>query len=176
MKRPLKFALGGIAGTMLVAAATVYGAGAPTVAGYAARLLGPGVAHAAGMERGWRGHGRGFDRICSDQRNERLESMIQFADAFLKLEPNQTKAWNDLTAALRAGSAKIGETCASMTKNSAPATAPEKLAALETVMTTGVGILHDVRPAFDAFYSTLDTKQKAAIDGLLAHHRHHRRR
>lgn len=172
MKRHTKIVFGWIAAVLLIVAATLYVVGAPTVAGHAARLVGPGVAYAAGRSHGWRrGHGRGLARICGEHRDERLETMVEFADAFLKLEPSQTQAWNGLTAALRAGSARIGETCATLNAGDWPTKAPEKLVAVETIAAAGLGILRDVRPAFDAFYATLDDKQKAALDGLFDRHR-----
>lgn len=185
MKRHTKIVLGGIAASFLIVAGTVYAVGAPTVAGHAARLVGPGVAYAAGEKHGWR-HGRdggfrhgrgggmrhgGLARICGENRGEHLETMIEFADAFLKLEPSQTQAWNGLTAALRAGSNSIGETCATLNSAEMPVKAPEKLAAVETIATAGLNILREVRPAFETFYATLDDKQKAALDGLFNRHR-----
>lgn len=172
MQRRTKFILGGISGALLLAGATVYSVGVPTVAGHAASLIGPKAAMAASGHRGWgRGRGRGFARICGDQRNERLEDGIEFADAFLKLEAGQTEAWNKLTASLRAGSARVGQACDSLKAEGWPEKAPEKLAVAETVMTAGLDIVKEVRPSFEAFYATLDDKQKAALDGLLDRHR-----
>ena len=173
MKRKTKFILGGVGGALLLAGVTVYSIGVPTVAGHAASLVGPRAALAASAHyRGWGHHrGRGFDRICSDQRAERLENGIEFADAFLRLEPSQTEAWNKLTASLRAGSDRVGKACETLQSGGWPEKAPEKLAALETVMTAGLDIVKEVRPSFDAFYATLDDKQKAALDSVLERHR-----
>lgn len=173
MKRRTKYILGGIGAAVLLAGVTVYSVGVPTVAGHAASLVGPKTALAAsGHYRGW-GHrrGRGFGRICSEQRGERLENAIEFADAFLKLEAGQTDAWNKLTTSLRAGSTRVGQACETLKADGWPDKAPEKLAAVETVMTAGLDIVKEVRPSFDAFYATLDDKQKAALDGLLDRHR-----
>lgn len=175
MKRRTKIVLGGLTAAVLLAGTAVYSIGVPTVAGHAAALVGPRMAFAAGEHRGWRqGRHRGFTRICGEQRDERLDDAIEFADAFLRLEPAQTQAWNGLTAALRAGSARIGETCDTVKAGEWPAKAPEKLALAETITTTGLDILREVRPAFDAFYATLDDKQKAALDGLLDRRGHRR--
>ena len=35
-------------------------------------------------------------------------------------------------------------------------------------MATGLGVLREVRTAFDAFYATLDQDQRKVIDGLAA--------
>ena len=173
MKRKTKYILGGIGGALMLAGATVYTVGVPTVAGHAASLIGPKTAMAAsGHYRSW-GHkrGRGFGRICSDQRNERLEDAIEFADAFLKLEGPQTEAWNKLTTSLRSGSARVGQACETLKTEGWPEKAPQKLATLETVMIAGLDIVKEVRPSFDAFYGTLDDKQKAALDSLMERHR-----
>jgi len=37
---------------------------------------------------------------------------------------------------------------------------------------TGLDIVREVRPSFDAFYGTLDAEQKAALDRLVERHRH----
>lgn len=167
MRRRTGVVLGGVAATVLLAAGAVHSVGVPTVAGHAASIFGPGVALAAAGRRGWgHGHGRGIARICGDQRDERLGDALEFADAFLRIEPNQTEAWSRLTAALKSGSARVGEACRSLETDGWPAQAPEKLATLETVMAAGLDIVREVRPAFDQFYATLDDRQKEALDGL----------
>jgi len=176
MKRGIKYVLGGATAAALLVGGTVYSVGVPAVAGHAARVFGPGVAFAAEGPRDWgrHRHGRGFDRICSDQRDARLSDALEFADAFLRIEPNQQAAWANLTAALKAGSARVGEACSAVQANGFPETAPEKLAAVETAATAGLDIIHGIRPAFDQFYATLDDKQKAALDRLFERHRRHR--
>lgn len=173
MKRRTAIILGVTAAILVGGAATVYSVGPYRAAGYAAHMVGPSPAFAHGRQ-GWRRHGgrSGFVHICGEQRDQRLDNAIEFADAFLKLEGPQTEAWNKLTAAMRAGSARVGEACQSISTNGSADSAPAKLAALETVTIAAADIVREVRPAFDVFYETLDDKQRAALDGLL--NRHHR--
>jgi hypothetical protein len=119
------------------------------------------------------GHGRGLERLCSSQRDERLEDGLSFVESFVDFTPEQTQAWTELATALRAGSASIGQTCGELGSLSIPEHAPDKLALVETMLTKGVAVLGQVRPAFATFYETLDDDQKQAIDRLAS--RRHRR-
>ncbi len=121
---------------------------------------------------GWGGHrwggrhGGGMRMLCSDRRDERLGEVKEFVESFVDFTPPQADAWTKLTAAVDAGSAKVGTTCASLKEQGRPETAPDKLARMQTMMTTGLDILNQIKPAFDDFYATLDERQKAAIDKL----------
>jgi hypothetical protein len=118
-------------------------------------------------------HGRGLERLCSSQRDERLEDGLSFVESFVDFTPEQTQAWTELATALRAGSASIGQTCGELGSLAIPEKAPDKLALVETMLTKGVAVLGQVRPAFATFYETLDDDQKQAIDRLAS--RRHRR-
>ncbi len=123
---------------------------------------------------GWRGGDRGghiLGRICGERRAERIESLVAFVENFVDFTPDQTQAWNNVTEAVRAGSASIDQTCSDLEKEGRPETAPEKLALVETIMATGLDVVQRIRPAFDSFYQTLTEKQRKAIDDLTAKHR-----
>jgi hypothetical protein len=117
------------------------------------------------------GHRRGFEAICSERRNQGIEHGLAFVEGFVNFTPEQTTAWNELGAAIRAGSASVGEKCTELRAAGEPRTAPERLARFEAMATTGLDILKRVRPAFDRFYATLSEKQKKALDGLIEHRR-----
>ena len=119
------------------------------------------------------GHGRGLERLCSPQRDEKLEDGLSFVESFVDFTPEQTLAWTELATALRAGSASIGQTCGELGSLTIPEHAPDKLALVETLLTKGVAVLGQVRPAFANFYGTLDEDQKKAIDRLAS--RRHKR-
>jgi hypothetical protein len=165
----------GVAAAVIVGAVAVGSTIWPTAPSYAAGVMAREV-HFGG-HGGWRhghgggpGHARGMAMICSDGRNERIEHGLAFVEGFVNFTPEQTSAWGDLTKAIRAGSATIGEKCAELEKADAPASAPERLQRIESLATTGVGILQSIRPAFDRFYTTLNEKQKKAIDDLMSRH------
>jgi hypothetical protein len=127
----------------------------------------------AGWHHGWRdgGHGRFAEFLCSDARDEILEDRLALVESFVDFTDAQKPAWQQLTAAIRAGSAKVGKACAEL--EATDTTAPAHLARVELMLRTGLDIVEGVRPAFEQFYAVLDDDQKAALDKLVSrHHRH----
>ncbi len=122
-------------------------------------------------------HGRGGmeRRLCSDARGEHIEAAIAFAETFMAFTPEQRVAWDRLIGAVRAGSDKVGETCAETEALRAERTLPAKLALAEAATRTAAAVLGDVRPAFDGWYATLNDEQRQALDGLLKRRDHGRR-
>ena len=133
----------------------------------------PGQFMLAGWRHGWHGggHGRFAEHVCSDARDEILEDRLAFVESFVDFTDEQEPAWQQLTAAIRAGSAKVGEACAEL--EAPDPTAPAHLARVELILSTGLDIVEGVRPAFEQFYAVLDDDQKTALDKLVSrHHRH----
>ena len=129
--------------------------------------------HFSGRRWGGRGgQARAFERICGEQRDERLDQMITFIESFVDFTPEQVGAWQGLVDALRSGSDRVGASCANLTPLPEDATAPERLAQVELVASTGLDVLRQVRPAFDTLYAVLDDDQKEALDGLINRRRH----
>jgi LTXXQ motif family protein len=127
----------------------------------------------AGWRHGWHGggHGRFAEFVCSDARDDILEDRVAFVESFVDFTDEQEPAWQQLAAAIRAGSAKVGEACAEL--EPPDPTAPAHLARVELILSTGLDIVQQVRPAFEQFYAVLDDDQKAALDKLVSrHHRH----
>lgn len=128
----------------------------------------------AGYRHG--GHRGGMaKRLCSDARGEHVEAAITFAETFMAFTPEQRAAWDRLAGAVRAGSDKVGETCAETEALRAEKTMPAKLALAEAATKTAAAVLGDVRPAFDAWYAALSDEQRQALDDLLKHRRGGRR-
>jgi hypothetical protein len=127
----------------------------------------------AGWRHGWRdgGHGRFAEFACSDARDEMLEDRLAFVESFVDFTDVQEPAWQQLTAAIRDGSAKVGKACAEL--EATDTTAPAHLARVELILSTGLGIIQEVRPAFEQFYAVLDEDQKAALDKLVSRHHQH---
>ena len=129
--------------------------------------------HFSGHRWGGRGgQARAYERICGEERDERLDQMITFIESFVDFSPEQIGAWQGLVDALRNGSVTVGASCASLTPLPEDATAPERLAQVELVASTGLEVLRDVRPAFDQLYAVLDEDQRTALDGLINRRRH----
>ena len=127
------------------------------------------------MLAGWRhgGHGPGgfAERLCSDERDAMLEDRLSFAESFVAFTPEQQPAWQQLTAAVRAGSGRVGEACVEFENLQEQANAPARIAQAELVLGTALAIVQEVRPAFDGFYAVLDEDQKAALDKMANRHR-----
>ena len=121
----------------------------------------------AGDHRGGHHRGRGLRQVCSDARSQKIEDVIGFVDAFFQLTPEQTAAWEELVAAVRGGDSQIDAHCAAVKDAGRPATAPERLALMRTLLAAGLGLVETVYPPFDRFYSALDAKQQEAVDKLL---------
>lgn len=126
----------------------------------------------AAWRHGGHGPGRFAERLCSDERDAMLEDRLSFAESFVAFTPEQQPAWKQLTAAARAGSARVGEACGDFAALQERTDAPARLAQLELVLGTALGIVQEVRPAFDDFYAVLDDDQKAALDKLTSRHPH----
>jgi hypothetical protein len=135
----------------------------------------PGQFMLAGWHHSWhgRGHGRFAEHVCSDARDEILEERLAFVESFVDFTDEQQPAWQQLNAAIRTGSARVGEACAELEALDARANAPARLERVELMLSTGLGIVQEVRPAFEQFYAVLDDDQKAALDKVASrHHRH----
>ncbi len=162
----------GVAAAVLTGAVVAWSTVWPTAPSYAAGVVARQVnfgGHGAGHDGHGRGHGRGMAMICSDRRDGRIENGLAFVEGFVNFSPEQTTAWNELTDAVHAGSATIGERCEELEKAGVPESAPDRLRHFEAMATTGLAILQRIRPAFESFYATLSDKQKKALDDLSAH-------
>lgn len=125
-----------------------------------------GAMHKARQDgRRWGGgHGGKF---CGKRSGKRMERMTGLIEGLMTFTPPQQTAWNDLKTALNDGKASMEKACETAKSGDKPKTASDRLDRMETMMTTRLGALKTVRPAFDTFYGTLSDKQKSAIDGLM---------
>lgn len=123
--------------------------------------------HAHGGPWGGRQWGGPHGGFCAAARGERVEDVLGLVESFVTFRPDQQPAWERLRDAVRAGSQRFDATCAALRDAGEPGDPPARLARLEQMMATGLETLREVRPAFDAFYATLDERQKAAIDRLV---------
>lgn len=119
---------------------------------------GPGSMMGPGM-MGWGGRG-GMAGMCdpraaglAEWRMERIERLIKPTEA-------QRAALNDL----RTASTKAAETIAAACPPEFPASASARLEVMEKRLESMLTAIKTVRPAFDAFYATLNDEQKARIN------------
>ena len=140
---------------------------------------GPGGAFAHGRWGGghWGGPpgGHAAARICSETRDARIDDGIRFIEAFANFTPEQTGSWNALTAAVKSGSARVGQACDTVAAEGSPEQAPAHLARAELALATALDVVRDVKPAFTDLYGKLNDEQRARIDELLERKRHYRR-
>ena len=122
------------------------------------RGWGPGMMMGPGM-MGGRGMG-GFAGMCNPRgaglaecRMERIERLINPTEA-------QRAKLNDL----RAASAKAAESIAAACPREFPASASARMELTEKRLEAMLAAVKTVRPAFDAFYATLNDEQKARIN------------
>jgi len=126
-----------------------------------------GAMHKARQEgRRW-GQGGFGGKFCGKKNGKRMERMTGLIEGLMTFTPPQQTAWNDLKTALNDGKASMEKACESVQSEEKPKTAPQRMARMEAMMTTRLGALQTIRPAFDTFYGTLSEKQKSAIDGLM---------
>ncbi len=119
---------------------------------------GPGMMMGPGM-MGWRGAG-GMTGLCdpraagmAEWRMERIERLVKPTDA-------QRAALNEL----RTASTKAAETISAACPREFPASASARMEMMEKRLETMLAAMKTVRPAFDAFYATLNDEQKARIN------------
>lgn len=165
-----------VAGTLLTAPAPTFaqttepGSGSPPAAGGPGSGEGPG----AGPGYGPRGYGwgpgmmmgpgmmgmGGMGAMCdprgaglAEWRMERIERLV-----------NPTEAQRAALNNLRTASTKAAEIVAAACPREFPASAPGRLEIMEKRLDAMQQAIKTVRPAFDAFYATLNDEQKARIN------------
>jgi len=169
MNRKRLLALGALSALGLGAAGGVYaGNQIPAVGGpHAATVL------AGSMGHGWhgRGHHRGPGRFCAGARGEKLEHAVDFVQSFVEFTPEQDEAWQAFTTSLMTGRERVRAACDELDQAEDPMQAPDALARAESLLTAGLEVVREVRPAFDRFYATLTEDQRKALDQLVNRHR-----
>ena len=153
-----------VAGVGLTAVFALWGGPGSRISSHAAEAS-IQYAHFGGGDR-MRHRGGRLSMLCSERRDQHIEDTLGFIESFVTFTTEQTAAWTDLTDAVQAGSASIGQACADTDLAFASQNAPEKLARLETLMTVGLDVVQQVRPAFEAFYAVLSQDQQKALDRI----------
>lgn len=118
-------------------------------------MMGPGM-----MTRGPGMWGPGYGGMCSPRFAGLAEWRIDEIERAVKLTEAQQAALKEL----RAASTKAAESLAAACPADWPKTAGERLGFMEKRMEAMLAAVKTVRPAFDAFYGTLDETQKGRLD------------
>jgi len=102
-----------------------------------------------------------------------VEEMMEHAEEEVEFTSTQQAAWDDLIVAVRQGGGEVTAFCGKVdeARNADAAPAPQRLAMAEEAVAVGLKTIQTIRPAFDAFYNTLDAEQKELLDGAANHRR-----
>ena len=116
---------------------------------------GPGMMMGPGM-MGWSGGGMMCDPRAAGLAEWRIDRIAQL------INPNE--AQRAALENLRAASVKAADMVASACPDELPVSATARLETMEKRLDTMLVAVKTVRPAFDAFYATLNDEQKARIN------------
>lgn len=125
-----------------------------------------------GMGRGM--HRMGFAQFCNEQPDERIDRLVAYAEERLELTSTQVDRLNQLTTTMKTSASEtLTPVCANLSQDQS-LTAPERLARLQTFAESGSQVISQIRPAFNAFYTSLSEEQQQELDTLMARRQHHR--
>jgi hypothetical protein len=117
---------------------------------------------------GFHGHHRyGHGGPCGARAAGMIKHLDGVVPDLMNLDTGQQKAWDDLMASADAARDKVKDACGE--RPGRDATAPERMAHMEAVLTAGLEGVREVRPRFDAFYAGLSERQREGLDELLRH-------
>lgn len=147
----------------------------------AVALVAPASAEEADVETvswfgghgGWWGEPMSAAHHCESGVDRFVGRLTEHAEEEVEFTATQQAAWDDLIAAIRTGGEGVTRFCARVdeARQTERAPAPERLAMAEEAVSVGLKTLQTIRPAFDAFYATLDPEQKELLDNAGRHHR-----
>jgi hypothetical protein len=125
--------------------------------------MGPGMMGSGyGMGPGMMGRGGG-----PGQREGYVEGRIAFLKTELKITPDQAKLWDAYADALRASAKTMAGMHAAMTTIMTATALPERLDAVESVMTERLDAFKQTKAAALPLYAALSAEQKAAADEIM---------
>jgi gamma-glutamyl phosphate reductase len=104
--------------------------------------------------------GAGFGGMCNPRFAGLAEWRVDQIERAVKLTEAQQAALKEL----RAASAKAAEGLAAACPKDLPKTSGERLAFMEKRLEAMLQAVKSLRPAFDAFYASLNEGQKASLD------------
>lgn len=111
----------------------------------------------------------GFRHPCSGLGVRWIGRATSFAGGLMELTPEQEAKLQSLEDSARAAGEDLHDVCRDAVDWEG--TAPERLKAQQEILAAAQKALGDVRPKFEAFYTTLNARQKDIMDDVLAGHR-----
>ena len=110
---------------------------------------------------------RGFRRLCTPRWVGLYEWQVRWIERIVRPTETQRAALNDLQSA----SSKALATMATACKSDVPATTKAELEMMDNRLEFMSQAVKTLRPAFDAFYASLDSKQQQRLDVFGPRHR-----
>lgn len=152
--------------------------------------MGAGMGQGQGMGQGmmWRAHGHrfggdgsgmgpgmGIERMCGEDAAARQAAVLAFAEIKLGITDAQKADWKTFTDAVTASKAATTTACETLktVDPKAPATLPERLGRMETMMTAKYQQMTALLPAVTTLYDKLTPEQKATADQMFPFGGHH---
>ena len=110
---------------------------------------------------------RGYKRLCTPRSVGLYEWQVRWVERVVRPTEAQRAALNDLQSA----SSKALATMATACKSDVPATTKAELEMMDNRLEIMSQAVKTLRPAFDAFYASLDRKQQQRLDVFGPRHR-----
>jgi hypothetical protein len=146
-----------LAVTLLIAA------GSPSAFGQSAGSARNALVYVPGLMSGPGSFGPvGFRRLC----DLRVTGLVEWRVNWIERVVNPTNAQKAALANLLTASTEAKQLVVAACKNTRPSTAIEELEIVNGRLNAVAQAFTIVRPAFEAFYATLDKRQQMKVDGL----------
>jgi len=110
---------------------------------------------------------RGYRRLCTPRSVGLYEWQVRWLERVVRPTEAQGAALNDLQSASSKAIATIATAC----KAEMPTTTKAELEMMDNRLETMSQAVKTLRPAFDAFYTSLDSKQQQRLDVFGPRHR-----
>lgn len=107
----------------------------------------------------------GFRRLC----DLRVVGLVEWRVRFIERAIRPSEPQKAALAALQAASSQARNMLAAACPKSRPSTSVEELAMMDKRLAALAQAFGSVKPAYEAFYATLDAGQKAQLDGIGPH-------
>jgi hypothetical protein len=110
---------------------------------------------------------RGYRRLCTPRSVGLYEWQVRWIERVVRPTEAQRAALNDLQSASSKAIATMSMAC----KTEAPATTKAELQMMDSRLETMSQAVKTLRPVFDAFYDSLDSRQQQRLDVFGPRHR-----
>lgn len=126
------------------------------------------LSDSAGLKQGRNLSRNGLAFLCSDRRDDFIETGARFVELQLDLALSQKGLLNQVKEALQSSTAiAFDEFCAELAVTAGGQTAPKKLALYQDLSESATLVFEQVRPSFDRFYQSLSSAQQQDLDQML---------